>query len=253
MTTTIKTTTGAMIANLCREYGIDEVGVVSQYTCGCECLDCALNITVFEIMYQYSELECITTTNEYDDIDSIAVKLSVNKYCQACTEKLTRDYVYCDELDKPEGFESVTLYHGIAAYNAEDMSSPSDYTGRVYDIIRNPEWQICCSTRPIGDIGIVVKGDVLCASNVDLYTDIEPDTGRRYLLKCNYGYKFMVSHADELDSSKWSHDEVVTRHSTVRYVWVSSSASETIKKYGQFMARLLKVKYTEVDNALQVG
>jgi hypothetical protein len=161
------------------------------------------------------------------------------------------DRVYCDTCATPQGFESVTKYHGIAAYNRVGMDSVGDYLVRFQSINANPEWQICCSSRPIGEIGAVIDGDVLCASNMDLYTEIDPDNGRRYFDGSRYRATHLVDNASELDPTVWSHDEIVTHNNYIRYIWVYDQASDTIKNYGKFIAKIFKVCYVEVSNALK--
>lgn len=229
------------------------IEVYSQFNCGCTSF--ITYCTLQEFKDKYAETNISFT---YDlglgfdpDMDAEAeVYISLDYICPECMSKASR--VYCDTCVAPQGFESVTKYHGIAAYNKAGMDSVGDYLVRFQSINANPEWQICCSSRPIGEIGAVIDADVLCASNMDLYTEIDSDNGRRYFDGSRYRATHLVSHANELDSTVWSHDEIVTHNNSIRYIWVYDQASDTIKNYGKFIAKILKVYYVEISNALIV-
>lgn len=228
------------------------IEVYGQFSCGCT--EFMFYYTLKEFKEKYADAN-ISFTYDLDDAapdfaTDVEVIISVDYMCPDCMDKNSR--VYCDTCVAPQGFESVTKYHGIAAYNSYTMKSVGDYFVRCQNIKDHPEWQICCSSRPIGEIGVVIDGDVLCASNMDLYTEIDPDNGRRYFDGSRYRATHLVNYANELDSTVWSHDEIVTHNNTIRYVWVYDQASQAIKDYGKFIAKLFKVCYVEISNALVI-
>lgn len=253
---TNKQYTGATIVDICNKAGVDPfmVYVHCTYMCGHEDLfdDCVPLSWAAEIYHdKICDCEIIEDPDPVDDPleallgDNRICRITVIKgnMCPNCQREGIR--TYCDQGPKPVGFENITLYHGIAAFNVASTMSVGDYMSRITDIIRHPEWQICCSTKPLGLIGISVKGDVLCASNADLYTEIGVN-GRRYYDARRYRATHLIYDAKDLDDSVWSHNEIVTRNNEIRWVWVHESASTELKNQGKFIAKILQVKYMEL-------
>ena len=220
------------------------------YSCGHEDYFGSFNLEKFKKIFGDADISYSIYIDPDNELDCIDVNVWMDDICAECMDRDHR--IYCDECIPPTGFEKVTKYHGIAAYNVAGLDTVGDYLVRFQSINANPEWQICCSSRPIGHIGAVIDGDVLCASNMDLYTDIDPGNGRRHFDGSRYRATHLVSDASELDSTVWSHDEIVTHNNSIRYIWVYDQASDTIKNYGKFLARILKVYYVEISNALEV-
>lgn len=244
---------GMELLGIASEYGVTHTFKCVKYSCGCieekdltDVVFIAYMDSCDEFDYMINEVQHGLTTMICLDV----VYEIVDTFCPKCNQKLNR--VFCDSLPKPVGFDSVVIYHGIAAFNTDFLDTVSDYYSRITDILRNQDWEICCSTKPIGDIGIVVKGDVICASNADLFTEIDLASGRRYFDKSRYRASHLIFNAKDLDNSIWSHDEIVSRKNSATAVWVYSKACKKIKQYGQYIAKLLKVEYIEVDNAYTV-
>lgn len=145
--------------------------------------------------------------------------------CPYCRD----DKKYCDEQIRPTGFESVDLYHGINAYycSGETEEIISNFNG----IYNHPEWQICCSTSTVGDIGLIIEGTVLMASRLDLNTEISRD-GRRYFEERPYrSYKledYIVRDAEELwESNEFNmNDEIITTNNKITGLWITDNASD---------------------------
>jgi hypothetical protein len=254
---TNKQYTGATIMEICNNAGVDPfmVYVHHIYECGHEDLfdDCVPLSWALEIYHdKICDCEIIEDPDPVDDpLDSLLgdnriCKITVIKgsLCPKCFREGIRRY--CDEGPRPVGFDTVTLYHGVAAYNVDSYMTMDTYSTRILDIVAHPEWQICCSTKPLGFIGIAVKGEVLCASNADLYTSIG-DNGRRYYDARRYRATHLIYDAKDLDDSVWSHNEIVTRNNVIRWVWIQESASDSLKDQAKKLARDLKVKYMEVS------
>lgn len=154
----------------------------------------------------------------------VLVKVSDNK-CPNCRN----DKKYCDEQIRPTGFESVDLYHGINAYfcSGETRDIISNFNG-VYN---HPEWQICCSTSTVGDIGVMIEGTVLMASRLDLNTQKTKD-GRRYFEKRPFSTRepedYIVRDAEEIWEGNELHlnDEVVTTNNKITGLWIADNASD---------------------------
>lgn len=255
MMKTTLTYTVATIEAICNPVGVDCSMVHVHYTHGCghelPWLDCS-PITFVLDKYKDSILECSIIDNpdieDYPD-EPLACMVTVSKgdLCPSCTRKMQR--VYCDEGKRPVGFDDIPLYHGIHAYCVDSMKpNIEELMSRVDGIILHQEWQICCSTKHLGPIGVEIKGEVLCASNADLFTEVG-DNGRRYYNAHRYRASHVIYDAKDLDPTVWSHDEIVTHKNTIVSVWVKKGSSDDIRSYGQVIADILGVKYIEVEAA----
>ena len=243
--------TGEEICLIASEYEVTHIYKSTKYSCGHISIKDELSLCILEYVdcYRSFEFEIYKVEHPHKTMICLAVVYhSEDCLCAKCEREVNR--VYCDSLPKPVGFDSLTIYHGIAAYNDDDLDTVGDYFCRVSSILRNPHWQICCSTTPIGYIGIVVKGDILCASNADLFTEIDGDTGRRYFDKNRWRSSHIIYDSKDLNDFIWSHNEIVTNNSKATAVWVYSKAPKIIKQYGQFIAKILKVDYIEIEKAL---
>ena len=138
--------------------------------------------------------------------------------------------IYCDEMPQPEGFEHVVKYHGLAAYSGSH--TPKHAIENAKELIANPSWEVCCSTRPIGPIGLVIDGITITASNVDLCTHVDVNNGRRYYEvdsdSNNRASRGIIHYAYQLQK-KWDHDEIVTKDNKPAAIWIKDWAIEDFK------------------------
>lgn len=249
-------TTGTEIYSIALEYGVTHTYKAAKYSCGHIVCKESFDVVLMEYVFDSQEFEYVIYEVLHAGKTMICIDIVFTEtdcLCASC-ERLASMQFCNDPSLKPVGFESVVLYHGIAAYNFDDDEEVSayDYYSRVVDIIRNPQWEICCSTRCIGHIGIVAKGEVLCASNADLFTEIDCKTGLRYFDKTRHRARHLIYDAKDLDPTVWSHDEIVTRDNKPTAIWVYSGASNTIKNYAIYIAKLLKIDCITVDEVLEV-
>lgn len=246
---------GTDIYSIAMEYGVTHTYKAAKYDCGCIVCKESFDVILMEYAFNLQEYEYVIYEVLHGKNTMICLDVVFdNKDCICARCERRASMQFCNDPSlKPEGFESVTLYHGIAAYNFDEDDediSVYDYYSRVVDIIRNPQWEVCCSTKPIGHIGIVAKGEVLCACNADLFTEIDCETGLRYFDKTRHRTKYLIYHAKDLDPTVWSHDEIVVREVEPTAIWVYSGADNTIKKYAMYIAKLLKVDCITVEEGL---
>ena len=110
--------------------------------------------------------------------------------------------------------DEMTWAHGLDAFTEE---CPSINGAKLND---NPEFQICCAhqMKPVGNIGFYVKGKVLCASNHDLNSAINEETGERE-------FRFdidreMIYTKEEIDIDKYGHMEIILQDTRIEGIWV---------------------------------
>lgn len=157
-----------------------------------------------EFMKYLGETEVLEATI-VENNDSITLALYVNN--NYVTAESFRDKI-SEELDE------MTWAHGLDAFTEE---CPSINGAGVAE---HPEYQICCAhkNKPIGNIGFYVKGKVLCASNHDLHSAINEETGERE-------FRFdidreMIYTKEEIDIDKYGHMEIILQDTRIEGIWV---------------------------------
>ncbi len=142
--------------------------------------------------------------------------------------------IYCDEISKEvKGFDRVTLYHGI---NTFFVSRP--YQTCFNKILKDKKIQLCTSTKNLGLIGVTVKGDILIASNVDLFSGIDDDGYRRYFDEKNmknlvYDYADLELHEDDEEEN----NEIVITNQEITGVWITSDAPAKLRELAEKWAK----------------
>ena len=166
--------------------------------------------------------------------------------CPKCRED---DKVFVDTLDKPTGFEDVTLMHGLNAYYSDGSYQ---FILESFDgLMAHPEWQICCSTEAIGDIGLLIKGDVLAAAYLDLNTEkmnSGKNKGRRYYIDNSRkeNTNCLVKSYEELmkyrKAIKHINDEIITTNNQIVGIWRTKNMSEV----GLEALEILQIYYPDM-------
>ena len=227
-----------------------------------------MNITITEEYrytcghHEYEQLDMdeahIYTIDEFDSFyideesNELIVVRNIDKECDLCelmemehsnkSSKYT-EKIYCSDMPSPVGFESVTKYHGVAAYSGAYCSYEAKEN--AIDVFNNPEWEICCATRAIGPVGLVVDGDVLVASNVDLCTTIDDNNGKRYFIvsddKRSRACRGIINYAYQIEK-KWDHDEIVTTNNKVARVWIKDWAKEQFEDLANELCEMFNVE-----------
>ena len=231
-----------MIEDLLLDEYVNDVILVTVYKCGHESKyyatydDSILEKHLGEFV-KYEIVEDYKITKKMISDKAILVYQEVEYRCASCWswEEIR---MYCDELPKPIGFDKVTKYHGLAAFSGADTMLL--VLNNLKTINEHPEYQICCSTKALGDIGVVIEGDTLVASNVDLWTYIDPEKdNRRYFLYKdglkNQRANGIIYNASELDDTLWDHSEIVTENNKIAYILLKET-----HKYDNKELELLK-------------
>ena len=143
--------------------------------------------------------------------------------------------IYCDTIVgiNQESFKNVRLYHG---FNAFFVSKP--YITCFNTILKNPDIQLCTSTKYLGMLGVTVEGDVLTASNYDLFSGIDHnDNYRRYFDEKNmdylvYDYNDLIHHEDDDEEN----NEIVLTNVRITGIWVTSDATNKMKEFAKKLA-----------------
>lgn len=139
--------------------------------------------------------------------------------------------IYCDEIKREvKGFENVTLYHGFGAFfNSRPIIDC------FKDLMNNPQWQVCTSTKYLGMIGVCIEGDILIASSYDLFSGIDRDNeNRRFFDSADidnlvYDYTDLELHEDDPEEN----NEVVLTNTKITGIWVTSDASNKMKAFAK--------------------
>ena len=235
MTTKRYESTGEGIVRLMKQHNVSKVTLISKYLCRCIKTD-TRTMEYFELR----SFSCYNVTvNKYSNgYTEIHVFNHLDTKCDTCAPPVQ----YCDELPKPIGFDNRYYFHGTMAYRHCTLEESMQ---RILDVKDNSSWQICCSTRPLGPCGIMVKGDVIAVSNIDLCSEID-ENGRRYYDARHWRANSMVYHLKDIDNTKWHHNEIVVRDHYVAILWVKEDAPTEVVTAIDDLAKKLNLKWMYV-------
>lgn len=241
-----KTISARLLEKICKRNNVNKIEEGFLYICGHFESKRTLPISAYN-----NEPHGLKKEYMIDEENNSLLVVSSTMFfpCEACKQEMIKQSrMYCDQF-KPVGFDGLLLYHGTQAYY---KCTDEEAIQRIRNINENKNWQICSSTRPIGLIGAAVKSEVLCASNADLCSRVEEESGRRYIPDYMEQYRadYIINNINELDETKWSHTEMITTDNVIEYVWVSNKASEELKLQAMSLACELGVGFVIVENAL---
>ena len=219
--------------------GYETIVEMTLFECGCDKVELPLD-TYYEaidgdldeyledwLAYEYAEdYYQIETTDS-----SLILVNKVNRKCDECT----LGKIYMKDMPRPVGFEDVMLFHGILAYerNIEDIEGAKEHLNKVLTI---PTYETCCSTDPLGPVGVVLEGTVVLASNCDLGS-MTDDKGRFYYAN-NDAAEYIIYDADYLTfGTDGFNDEIVTIENKIKAVWVKETANNDIKAFAEELAK----------------
>ena len=202
---------GYYVAEQCMKHNVSKIVHITKFACRCV-RETTRDIEYFNIHdYDFYTLQIVGFGNY---IEARVFEFVDNK-CDVCAPPVQ----YCDEVERPVGFDNRPLFHGTMAYN---HCTIEEGLQRILNIRDNTSWQICCSSKPLGAFGVIVKGEVLVASNIDLCSDIDK-CGRRYYDAGTYRAEKGIIHSiEEIDNTKWEHNEFVVHNHTIIGLWVNS-------------------------------
>lgn len=136
---------------------------------------------------------------------------------------ITREIVYCDEMPRPEGFEDVMLYHGLDGFFEANIEF------KLNNLMSNPQYQICTTTDPKrSTVGVIVEGTVLTACNIDMFSQIDRQTNRRYIELDEYDSvaKNIIHYADQIINPYADNNEIIMTNYKVVGLWAREEANE---------------------------
>ena len=199
-----------------------------------------------------------TCVDEYgyffiDEHNSLVLVEYANDMCFECEEDelYSTPKIYCSDMPKPEGFESVVKYHGIVALSRQNLDAGIKHLRKV---VTTPSYETCCATAPIGAVGAILNGDVITASNKDLYSQVG-SKGRYFELEEEGdAYYGIIHYADQLrpadtDGAMYC-NELVTINNSVDCIWVKIWATEEEKRAAIELAEFYEVELMIIDEAV---
>jgi hypothetical protein len=235
LTTKRYESTGEGIVRLMKQHNVSKVTLISKYLCRC-IKTTTRSIEYFDLRsFSWYDVTVNIYSNGYTEIH---VFNNLKTKCDICAPAVQ----YCDELPKPIGFDNRYYFHGTMAYNHCTIEEAMQ---RILDVKDNPSWQICCSTRHLGPCGIIVKGDVIAVSNIDLCSDID-DNGRRYYDARHWRANSMVYSLKDIDNTKWHHNEIIVKDHYIAALWVSRDAPIAVITAIEDLAKKLNLRWMYV-------
>lgn len=185
-----------------------------------------------------------------EDLDSVSVtiyvyniKKNIKTICDHCLKK-HRKYL-SNYMPYDKTFDILVWSHGVNAFNI--ASSIDDVINRI-KFVASSKAQICCShkTQRIGNVGVFVRGKVICASNVDLYSYIDEE-GERYT-PFKTVLKHIVRNFSEYRLDICEFTEIILVPNKVYAIWAKEEfiANETNRQALEKVAHELGVKIIKV-------
>lgn len=184
------------------------------------------------LVYKYAE--------DYDEIETTKSSLILVIRTEAKCRDCKQGKVYMSSLPKPVGFEDVMLFHGILAYQrqANDYEGAKQHLNKVLTI---PTYETCCSTEALGQVGVVLEGTVVLASNCDLCSGT--DEKGRFFYKNNVDMSHIIYDADYLTfGTDGMNDEIVTKENKIKAVWMKENANDEERALAEELAALYNVE-----------
>ncbi len=157
--------------------------------------------------------------------------------------------IYCDTITglNKESFNGVMLYHGFGAFFKN-----KPIIDCFNDLMKNPQWQICTSTKHLGMIGVTIEGDILMASSYDLFSGIDKENNnRRFFDEADmdnlvYDYEDLELHEDDDDEN----NEIVVQNTKITGIWVTTDASNKMKAFAKELANKYNLPMIDVGESI---
>lgn len=232
------------IFDLYRELGLSRVVIVTRYGCGHEEEQDLLYMGMDEKKELLQSLRTENVSNYANfeienDLWGTEGKITLIKEekgkCRRCHYP---ELIKCSDMPKPTGFCDKEFFHGLDAYNFDDPIY------NLSELLEHSEWEICTSTKALGNLGVICTGDVVTASSVDLASYVVD--GERCFLTTKRA-EGIVSDYSQLDSSMWAHDEIVMKNTNIKAFWVRDSYDLTLSTKLAQKAKDLGVKFYVLD------
>lgn len=143
---------------------------------------------------------------------------------------IVREYethmIYLDEfreMYQDPAWGQMVFNHGIDAIRAG--GEYSDAYMKLTSVLVNNEREICCSTSKMGPYGIAVTGDVCIASTSDVWSEVDPESGKRWIedwseLITDPNDSYFINEGRIENNSYYGHDEIIVKNYNIEFIWV---------------------------------
>lgn len=248
------------IYDLYKELGLNEITEIAVHACGCigrefkhvKQLRCYAyeQEQIDEAIYYRFRMKSVDDFEYFEITEDNEMILYYAKK-QLCTKcyKESCEKIHCKDMPRPVGFENVTKYHGIVALSRTNLN---DGIRHLEKVVNNPTYETCCATEPIGALGVILDGEVITASNIDLYSHVD-ENGRYFEVEENGdAYNGIIHYAEDLvieTDDNTMNNELVTINNKIVKIWVSKYADNREKQAAKYLAKKYDVDLVVVDNA----
>ena len=231
------------IVNLFLEGQFKEIVDMTLYECGCDKVELPLADYYEPIDGSIEEyLEDIYEDKTEDDyeIETTSTSLILITRTDKCNDcKLGKTYV--KDMPRPTGdFDSIDKYHGILAYMRSDMLAAKNH---LHKVLTDSNYETCTSTEPLGNVGVILQGTVLCASNMDLCS--KTDSNGRFIYIHEVEQYIIYDAQDMSFGTDGMNDELITKDNTLVSVWYKEHATNEEKELAKELADYYNVPLVE--------
>ena len=224
--------------------------------------ECGENLSFNEFMTDslmgHFGSDCVDSFDYFyiDDCGALVLVNYIADNCPDCeceVDEFNPEKIYCMDMPRPVGFDSVIKYHGIVALSRSNLNKGIDH---LHKVVNTPLYETCCASAPIGALGAILDGEVVTASNEDLYSHVDRSNGQRYFELEEFGdaYEGIIHYADQLRpaDTDGAHpcNELVTINNSVNSIWVKIWATAEEKKAAVELAEYYNVELIIIDEAL---
>lgn len=220
-----------------------DVIFVKRFSCGCEVQVDVLS----ELEWNYYDLdepeymdrmrELENDITYYDDFryDDDEILYLINNVDSSTCSSCKYEQVRCIDFPRPSEFDSMRFFHGV---NAFGISGDGDEN--MIKVLSNSTMELCCSTKTLGSMGVILKGEVLLASNRDLCSMIGED-GHRCI---SLGMASDIIYTKDQMKKTITNDEYVVTNYKVSAIWVRRGymiSSTVLKKAKELGLHIVEI------------
>lgn len=205
------------------------------YNCGCSDFDTFFVSEIDECLFEHSEY----SYSNYEVFDDELVLIHwfvehVDEMCFNC-EMDAEDWRDVSDLNfDGTKFANMDWCHGLctgfSGYVEEDeVFSRADYVTNAAKC--NKDTHICTthSSQMIGPIGLVLTGEVVMASNIDLWSRTNANTHKEIDINKDAYIYGRIDDPEDFDFSMHSHTEILVRPTKIKAVWIRETSTFAMK------------------------
>ena len=144
-------------------------------------------------------------------------------------------HIPMSEVEVHPSFSRGKYFHGLSAFRCGKTPDAALKKGQY--LYENKGLEICCSSRPVGPIGVRCSGEVLAVSNIDLWSE-RSGCGER-VIPIEMGRHEGLIYSPSEVCKMWDHDEVILKEEKVHSIWIKEWVDESYRE----VARKLAVKF----------